>query len=245
MTKNHSLSIVFIIADASIETIPDALINDPTIKKHAYKKGKKPGRIILDSTYHYRAIQRSNISMKEKRGRPDIVHRALLLMLDSLLIQTAPITVSIYIHTLSNKIIWISPKTRLPRHYDRFIGLMENLFAEKFISEPHRNIPLLKILPLSLRDLISKYDPCLRIGFSRRGKLLENLEKYLRKLISKCLKTRKKAILNFIGGFPSGFFSKLVQEQIDELIAISKIPLSTSYTLCKIINAYEKILINL
>ena len=62
----------------------------------------------------------------ERRGRPDIVHFALLEALGSPLNKER--LLQTYVHTLKNHVITISPETRLPRNYDRFVGLMEQLF---------------------------------------------------------------------------------------------------------------------
>ncbi|RLE72577.1 MAG: 16S rRNA methyltransferase [Thermoprotei archaeon] len=237
------LEITFIIAESSLELVPIAIADHPDIVRHARKRKKKPYEIILDMTYHYRAILSSNIPQKHKRGRPDIVHRAILLALDSLLNKLG--FLRLYLHTIDDKIIWISPNARIPRHYNRFIGLMEKLLSiGKIIANTEKGEEtLLEILPISLENLLDNLRPNIVIGFSKRGKIKEGLLEYLSTLIQRNIdKNRYVNIVNIIGGFPHGTFSQRVLKIVDELISISKYSLSTQYTLCKVISCYESIL---
>ena len=54
--------------------------------------------------------------------RPDIVHQALMTLLDSPLNKTGHLQV--YVHTTKNVLIEISPHIRIPRTFRRFCGLM-------------------------------------------------------------------------------------------------------------------------
>src|SRR5579871_4232306 len=57
--------------------------------------------------------------------RPDITHQCLLTLLDSPLSKAGRL--QIYIHTHKNVLVQVNPKTRLPRTYQRFAGLMVQL----------------------------------------------------------------------------------------------------------------------
>lgn len=54
--------------------------------------------------------------------RPDIAHQCLLMLMDSPLNRSG--LLQIYIHTESNVLIEIHPRTRIPRTFKRFSGLM-------------------------------------------------------------------------------------------------------------------------
>lgn len=241
MNRKDRIKIVFILADSSLELIPQELHNDPLIRRYALSRNKRPSELILDATYHYKAINNSNLPEKNKRGRPDILHRALLTIFDSQLVFD--IKPDIYVHTINGEIIWIHPDTRLPRHYNRFVGLMEKLLLERIISAKNGNI-LLKVTSMNLNDLIAQYSPCTVIGFSRRGRLINKFDLFIKEVIRKALNRNDKAIVNVVGCFPKGHFSKEIMKIIDDLIAISRRSLTTSYTLCKIINSYERALLN-
>lgn len=62
-----------------------------------------------------------------RRGRPDIVHHFLMTALDS--IPNIEGGLRVIIHTRNNEAIRIAPHTRLPKNYNRFVSLMEQLFA--------------------------------------------------------------------------------------------------------------------
>ena len=211
--------VIFILADASLELAPDWMLKGLKVKK----------RILNDFWFKSKILKLPNY---EKRGRPDIVHRALLLLQDSLLNKRGFLRV--YIHTINGNIIEILPETRPPRHYLRFLGLMEQLLTEGKV--PTRGEPLMRIVNARLRDIIDKYNPCFVIGFSRRGRRI-NIFKYLLNITS-----LYENIINIVGAFPKGFFSSDVVNVINDLVSLAEESLSTSYVVSKIISTYELIL---
>ena len=120
--------LTIIIADAELETIPAEMRDDYSIRKIAGERKKKVDGIILDSNYMHSAIDRYFPGQSNRRGRPDIIHIFLLVAMDSILNRMGNLRVRI--HTRNDLVIDISPDTRLPRAYNRFIGLFEKLFAE-------------------------------------------------------------------------------------------------------------------
>lgn len=246
MLLSNKIKFFFLYVESSIELIPKSLINHPDVHAYAKKRRKKPFEIILDETYHYRALNQSNLPKKEKRGRPDILHRALLLLQDSMLNHYG--VMQIFIHTINDEIIFVDPKTRIPRHYLRFIGLFEKLLTDRKIKRSRKfdrccdNI-LLAVIPTKLDRLIQAISPDITIGFSKRGRLIRNFEEYMGVLISNLL--RKKSyirILNIIGGFPKGYFSEEINRLLDTVISLAERSLSTSYVTCRLITHYENIL---
>ena len=57
--------------------------------------------------------------------RPDIIHQELMAVLDSPLNKAN--RVRVYVHTEKNVLIEVNPKTRVPRTFKRFAGLMGRL----------------------------------------------------------------------------------------------------------------------
>ena len=112
-------STIFILADSSIELLPESLYKNNLIKKYAKKRNKDPSQIILDSNYHYKAMYK--LEEYKKRGRPDILHFCLLNLLGSPFIKSNSLYVKIFVHTINNILFEINPKTRLPKNYNRFI----------------------------------------------------------------------------------------------------------------------------
>ncbi len=88
-----------------------------------------------------------SLEFREKRGRPDIIHQCLLLLLDSPFRDF-----EVYVHTINGQLIWVNRETRLPRNYNRFVGLMEKLFLEKRIVAGEKT--LMEIVEGSLREAV-------------------------------------------------------------------------------------------
>lgn len=115
-----------VIAEAALELIPPSLVDHPVIVKSARKRGKSPEKILLDSNFHHAAMK--GLKNAQKRGRPDIIHIALLCALESVVNKQGDLKV--YIHTRNDSIIHVNSKTRIPRSYNRFCGLFEKLLEE-------------------------------------------------------------------------------------------------------------------
>jgi len=120
-----------IIADSELEPVPKEIADHPDVVGYAKRRKKRPEWVILDATYHYRALRR--IEDGERRGRPDIVHFCLINALESILNKEGKLRV--YVHTRNNEVIYIKSETRIPKNYNRFIGLMENLFEKRTIPK--------------------------------------------------------------------------------------------------------------
>lgn len=118
--------LTILLVDAELELIPDNMLDDYSIRTHSKKRKKAPGKIILDSNYMHTAIERYFPGESNRRGRPDIIYHFLMVAMESMLNKQGKLRV--WIHTRNNRIIEISPDVRLPKSYNRFIGLFEDLF---------------------------------------------------------------------------------------------------------------------
>ncbi|HIP25967.1 MAG TPA: 16S rRNA methyltransferase [Archaeoglobus profundus] len=216
------LKLVFL--DTSLELVPPNIAKHPAIVKDARRRKKKPTRIILDDSKHHLAMK--DLRNREKRGRPDIIHQCLLSVLDS----RASKYIDIYVHTIDGKIIWINNKTRLPRNYNRFIGLMEDLFDKKEIKA--NGEVLLKILKVDLRYILKDADMIVV--------LTENGEKD-EEILKDVFKLKNPAVC--IGAFPHGDFEEdtmnVLKSLNAEFVALSKEPLTSLYITNRVICIYE------
>ncbi|HSG74367.1 MAG TPA: ribosome biogenesis protein, partial [Nitrosopumilaceae archaeon] len=152
-----------ILAESSLELVPKDLQNHNSVISHSEKLGKKPSEIILDNSWHFGAMK--GIDNEIKRGRPDIVHFSLLEA------TTIPLfyekKISVYIHTIDDKVIFIGDDVRLPKSYHRFIGLIEKLYSEKIIQSEGKN--LLEIKDMTFDELLQEINPKRVIGLSAQG----------------------------------------------------------------------------
>ncbi|MHA1271452.1 MAG: 16S rRNA methyltransferase [Candidatus Helarchaeota archaeon] len=215
-----------ILVESAIETIPRKLRDNPIIIKHAKKVKKEPLELILDVSLHHNAM--NNLTNRGKRGRPDILHNCLLFGLNSILNKSG--LLRIYIHTIKDTIIKVNPEVRIPRNYNRFIGLMEQLF--KYEKVPLKGDYLLKIEKMSLETLISALKPTEVVILTEKGRPklpIEILERV----------TFGYSYTIIIGAFARGDFNKRILNISNKKFKIDPEPLDSLIVLSKIINSYE------
>jgi rRNA small subunit pseudouridine methyltransferase Nep1 len=221
--------LTLILAESSIELIPKVIVNDPSIISDAKKRRKKPEQLILDRSYHHKAINR--LSDPEKRGRPDIIHITLLNCLGSPLNLTGRLTT--YVHTFEDFIIEISSRTRIPRNSERFKGIMEQLFESHRV--PTTGKPLLQLRKSSLKELIKKVAPSYVGALTTQGKYETPTN------LGRLILNHKRPVL-IIGGFSKGHFTKETLKLADQQISIFPKGLESWTVASKMIFAYEQAL---
>jgi len=218
--------LIVILAESALELIPNTIIGHPSIINYARRKGKRVDEILLDRGYHHFAMK--HLPEAEKRGRPDIVHLTLLNILNSPLNKRG--FLESYIHTREDKVITINSEIRLPRNYDRFLGLIEQLY--KFKKVPPTSKSLLTLDESTLADLVKELDISKVVGLSTKGSV-----KPLKELGDEISKLSSVAVL--IGGFPKGHFNKENRGLIDELVKIYKESLDAWVIACRLIYQFE------
>jgi len=222
------LSIIFV--DAALELVPKSLWGHPSVRATAARRGKKPGEILLDKSLHYHAMKR--LPFSHKRGRPDILHVCLLLALSSILNKEGLLRV--YVETLEKQWITINPETRLPRNYNRFVGLMEQLLIYGKVP-PGASDPLMKVERVSsLREKFAELGISRVYLLSEKGKLIK-----ARRLAEEIVHEKSPAVL--IGCFPRGDVSEEVQNSADEIVAIAPYSLDAWAVTCRIISSVEDV----
>ena len=139
-----------ILLDCALELVPRELTSLKQIQKHATRRGKKPNELLLDQTHHGQSM--TKLSDGERRGRPDIAFLSLMSILETPLCKEG--LLSVHMHLQDGRIIEVQPDVRLPRNYDRFVGLMEQLLLMGRV--PPQGDSLLHIREISLEDLLLK-----------------------------------------------------------------------------------------
>ncbi len=214
-----------IIAESSLELVPQELRRHQSVTNHARKVGKYPSELLLDNSWHFAAMK--GMENELKRGRPDIIHFCLLEATSIPLFFENKIQV--YVHTLDDHVITISPDIRLPKSYHRFVGLIEKLYKEKRIST--QDDTLLEIKKMSFSELIDEIEPSNVYGLSSEG------EKSSYQKFASILDDDSCIV---IGGFQKGDFSKQVKERIDKLFQVDSIPLEAHVIVSRILYECEK-----
>lgn len=166
-----------------------------------------------------------------KRGRPDIVHFALMEALGTPLFMKGILRV--YIHTVNDKLIAIADNLRAPKSYFRFEGLMVNLFKDKAIETEEGRV-LMELTDGSLADLISTIKPAKVIGLSATG-----VQSTAEKAVTENLADDCAFV---IGGFPKGHFSESTMKLLNLTYSISSIGLEAHVVIARILYECEKLL---
>lgn len=207
-----------ILLDSALELVPKELLNHPAVVKNARKRGKNPSETLLDISLHYAAIKK--LPFWQKRGRPDIVHMAMIMILSE-----KQLIDNFFIHTFDSKIIRVDPIMRPPKNYNRFVPLMEQLL--KYGKVPvNSDKPLMEVLNIKLDELVKNYNPIL---LSEKGKRID-----IKELCN-------KNFLIGIGGFQHGDFSDEVKKVFNkEVYSISDRILETHQVICRLLAACEK-----
>lgn len=116
--------LTLLLADAELERVPPRLTGHLQVQQSARRAAANPSRMLLDSSLHHAALR--GLEDGARRGRPDLVHFFLLTCLESLLNKRGQLEV--LVHTREDRLIRIRPETRLQRNYNRFCGLLQQLF---------------------------------------------------------------------------------------------------------------------
>jgi len=225
--------LTLILAESSIERMPTQLAKHPSVIAHARRKRKDPSSLILDRSYHHSAMRmlegRDPSESLAKRGRPDIAFHVLLQALGSPLNLEGLLRT--YVHTVEDKVIDIDPQIRLPRNYDRFVGILEQLYHHK--SVPPSETPLLKIRDCALPNLLKELAASTIVAFSTVGKPATMTD-----ACRPIVETDAPVVL--VGGFAHSHFEETTTRLADHVFSIDKDSLDTWVVAARLIYEYER-----
>jgi rRNA small subunit pseudouridine methyltransferase Nep1 len=219
--------LILVLAEAALETVPKELWSHPAVRRHSKRQRKPPAQLLLDRSLHHQAMRRLEDNLK--RGRPDITHFALLEALGSPLNKEG--LLQTYVHTNKDYIITVNPTARLPRNYNRFIGLMEQLFSQGKV--PSAGETLLKLEHKTLPTLLAEAEADYILALSRKGK-----PKTLQDAVSTLQAKRRPAVL--VGGFPHGHLSETTIQLADEVVCVDSEMLEAWTVTSRVIYEYER-----
>ncbi len=218
---------IVVLAESAIEIVPEEIASHPAVRKAAMRRGKKPHELILDSSIMMPAMK--ILKDSHKRGRPDIVHVASLLCLES--IPYLEGAIDYVIHTYHDYVITFTRGVRIPKNYLRFIGLFEQLFKAGRVP-PESEHPLINLRLLPFSNLLSEMAPKYTVALSDNGKMV-HLPSYVRSLRS------IDDICWVVGGFPHGELSHRILEHANEVISIYRAPLHVWTVLSELLTVFR------
>ena len=221
--------LTFILAEAALETVPQKIWNHSSVKRHAKRQRKLPKQLLLDRSLHHAGMLKLKNNLK--RGRPDITHFVLLEALGSPLNKEGRLQV--LIHTCNDYVIRINPEARLPKNYNRFVGLIEQLFQQKKV--PLEGKPLLSIEQKTLPQLVAEIKPDYVLGFSTKGET-----KTIETAVSGLQKKQNPTVI--VGGFAHGHFSETTLQLANETVCVDHEMLETWTITSRLIYEYERFL---
>ena len=179
--------------DAELELVPNAIRGHNQVISSAQRVGTRTNKMLLDSSLHYAAMRK--LEDGDRRGRPDLVHLFLLNALESVANKAGRLNV--LIHTRNRELIRIDPSTRLVRNYNRFCGLMQQLFETGQVP-PDK--PLLRLQKdVTVAEMIAEAKPDRVIVMDETGQPTAPWQTFDGT-------GAQEHVLVLIGGFPSGTF---------------------------------------
>ncbi len=218
------MPLIIILVECGLELIPKKIRNHSAVRKNI--SSNIYSSQLLDNALHHSAMK--DLENLKKRGRPDIAHLCLLNALGSPLNKTG--NLSLFVHTIHNKIFRFNPEIRIARNFNRFKGLMAKLLIDGNINSD--GIELISEVEGDLQNLIGSFNNPEIILFSSKGKLIYDYKNLF-------LEDLSKNVVAIIGAFQKSTFSQKLLKLSTNLISISKYSLDAWIVTNKIITYYE------
>jgi rRNA small subunit pseudouridine methyltransferase Nep1 len=193
----------------------------------AKKLGLKPQETLLDRSFHHAAMKGLNESWK--RGRPDIVHFALMEALSTPLFINGMLDV--YVHTYGDRIITVAAGLRIPKSYFRFEGVMVSLFRDGVVKSDGGKV-LLEVRRGTLEELVRGIGAERVVGLSSAG-----VQSTAEQVVAKNNAGRRAFV---VGGFPKGHFSDKTAQLFNCTYSIQDIGLEAHVVIARILYECEK-----
>ncbi len=197
-----------ILAESSLTRVPDNLKNKNIYRSYEKLYGKFYD--ILDVNALPRRIK---FPVNSKDGRPDVVHRSLLAVVDHPLFRQG--LIDLYIHTIRGRIFSVSKEIRPPRNYVRFLGLMAQLLERGWVGLSKEKA-LIKEISADLSDIIEGGVVLVK----EEGKYVEPLS------FLKDIEWKRSTFI--VGCFPHGDFSHEIEKMKSYSLSLYKGILSSS-----------------
>ncbi|GLT95826.1 hypothetical protein SLE2022_134870 [Rubroshorea leprosula] len=187
----------------------------------------KIGKIyqILNSEDHANFLRKNNKNPADYR--PDIIHQALLSILDSPVNKAGRLR-AVYVRTEKGVLFEVKPHVRIPRTYKRFAGIMLQLLQKLSITAVGKREKLLRVI----KNPVTQYLPLnsRRIGLSFSSEKLVKMKDYVKAIGD------DMNLVFVVGAMAHG---KVETDYTDDFIAISGYPLSAARCIARICEAVE------
>jgi len=210
-SSSQERQIIVILDLASLETV----------------KTKKGDFQLLNCDDHVGLMKKYN--KDPAQYRPDIAHQEMMAILDSPLNKAGKI--KLYVRTTKNVLIEVNPKTRIPRTFKRFSGLIVQLLHRLKIRSTDGNEMLLRVV----KNPISRHIPAGAVcyGMSHTG-VLHNPAHWATSLPS------DRPVVLVFGAMASGSIDPADHPYMQkEMVSVSEYPLSGVVAINRVLGAVE------
>jgi rRNA small subunit pseudouridine methyltransferase Nep1 len=205
--------------------VPHEIATHPAVVSRARKLGAKPSEMLLDRSYHHAAMKK--LPENWKRGRPDIVHFALMEALSTPLFMESRLEV--YVHTVGDRVITVADNLRIPKSYFRFEGVMSALFRDGAVKSED-GAALMEMRDCTLEQLVADVAPKRVIGLSTAG-----VQSTVQQVAADA-----DGSMFVIGAFPKGHFGEKTTQLFNHTYSIHGTGLEAHVVIARLLYECEK-----
>jgi len=218
--------ITFLLAEAELELMPPELQRAPGVVARAKKRRRPAEQLLLDQALDHKAMK--DLPDGDRRGRPDIAHFWLMLVLDSL--ATKHGQARALIHTRHDELIRPRADLRIMRNQVKFVILMEDLLRQGQVPQSN---PLLTLE--RGRDLASVLKE-----EARGTRILMDVGGELGRAARFTELARSAPDITIVtGGFPRGSFRQAKREDFEHVIRVADEELTVWSALAPVLAGVE------
>ena len=204
-----------ILLDCALELVPSEISSLKQIQKHATRRGKKSSELLLDQTHHGQSM--TKLSQNERRGRPDITFLSLMSILETPLCKEG--LLSVHLQLQDGRVVEVNPEVRLPRNYDRFVGLIEQLLLNGRV--PPKGDSLLQVRDTNLQDLLTRLKE--ESDSAKTILTIEGGQKATREKLGALLpQDASVPVIVGVGAFPHGDMPEQIASQFDAHLELDR-----------------------
>lgn len=227
-------AVTLVIAEAALETVPKEIATHPAVAGRARRLGARPAEMLLDRSYHHAAMKKLDGAWK--RGRPDIVHFALMEALSTPLFIEGRLQV--FVHTVGDKVISMAEGLRVPKSYFRFEGVISALFRDGAVKSDDGKV-LMEIRDSTLEELAREVAPARIVGLSSAG-----VQSTVQEVVAKNLAAGdwEENVMFVVGGFPKGHFGEKTTQLFNCTYSVHPTGLEAHVVIARLIYECEKAL---
>jgi rRNA small subunit pseudouridine methyltransferase Nep1 len=208
--------------------VPAEITDHPAVIGRARRLSIKASETLLDRSYHHAAMK--GLQESWKRGRPDIVHFALVEALATPLFISGKLDV--YVHTYGDRIITIAGGLRLPKSYFRFEGVITSLFRDDVVKSDDGKV-LLEMWDGTFAELVQEIRADKVIGLSSAGVQSTAEQVVAKNSVGHCMFV--------VGAFPKGHFSEKTSQTFSCSYSIENIGLEAHVVIARILYECERV----